>query len=350
MSKVPWVNYKSCDFEHIQELLKPSLQINQLTNYGPIVRQLELWFTQKLSLDQEKVVIAVNNAALGLDALVGGINWTENRRIRYATQAFTFPCAAQGELQDSQIIDIDEEYGPDLSQVSNDVDGLIVTNLFGNVTDIEKYVNWAKEKGKILLFDNATVPLTNYNGRNVVNYGTGCIISLHHTKPLGFGEGGLVIVDKKYEKAVRKCVNFGFDVQDGKITWHPYGKNCKMSEISAAFILSYLQKNQEKVYIQQVELYNRFAEGLRRIPDAHLFPTYSSGTPFVSCLVVVFDRKITNDEICRYELHNITAKKYYTPLKDLPKSQWLFDHILCLPCHLDVTPDTIDRYLDLMSR
>ena len=349
MSKVSWINHKTCDFDHVQELLKTSLLTNQMTNYGPVVRNLELFLVGRLDISPEYAVIVVTNAALGLDALVGGINWELGKELRYATQAFTFPCAAQGKLNKSQIVDINEVYGPDLDQVDPQVDGLVVTNLFGNVTDIDKYLAWAHENNKILLFDNATVPLTKYNMNNALNLGDGSIVSLHHTKPLGFGEGGIVVVKKKYEKAVRKCINFGFDVLNGKVTWNSYGLNAKMPELSAAVILSYLQKNMDRIYEHQLKMYQIFKKKLENIKGVKLFPSGNPEAPFVSCFALIFDREITNDDVIRYELHNITVKKYYTPLAPLPRSTELFNHVLCLPCHLDITEDTIDRYIDLVS-
>ena len=72
-------------------------------------------------------------------------------------------------------------------------------------------------------------------GTNSCNLGNASFISLHHTKPLGFGEGGLAIVDKHLEEQVRIACNFGF--VDRK--FNERGSNFKISEISAAAILQY---------------------------------------------------------------------------------------------------------------
>ena len=61
------------------------------------------------------------------------------------------------------------------------------------------------------------------------------MLSLHATKLVGFGEGGLVIIDKEYEEDVRRACNYGkvgekFNERSG---------NYKMSELSAAGILQY---------------------------------------------------------------------------------------------------------------
>jgi dTDP-4-amino-4,6-dideoxygalactose transaminase len=350
MIRTPWINFKQCDFVEISSELKQSFQLNQLTNYGPVVRKLEDYFTRELEVSSDKSVIVVVNAAIGLSALVSGINIQENRKLRYATQSFTFPCSGQGPLEDSQIVDIDEDLSLDLNQVDENVDGIIVTNVFGLVSDIDKYVDWCRQREMILLFDNATVPFTKYKGINSVNYGTGCIISLHHTKPIGFGEGGLVIVDKKYESSIRKCINFGFEVINGKVIWNKNGMNGKMSELSAAAILSYLQSHKNKMYEHQIKLYDYFAKQIENVPGVKLFPNYGTRTPFVSCLPLIFDKEITNDHLYQLDLSNITARKYYTPLDNSPISNDIFKRILCLPCHVDVTEATLDMYVKIIQQ
>jgi dTDP-4-amino-4,6-dideoxygalactose transaminase len=95
------------------------------------------------------------------------------------------------------------------------------------VVDIDKYTLWTKKYNKILIFDNAATAYTFYKGKNCLNYGNGCIISFHHTKPFGFGEGGAIIVDKKYEHSIKCLNNFGIDLTDKY--WVKEGNNYNMS-------------------------------------------------------------------------------------------------------------------------
>lgn len=350
MIKTSWINLKNWDLKQVSSELQQSFNIGQLTNYGPVVKKLENYFSKELELSADKGVIVVVNAAVGLSVLVSAINMFNDKNLKYTTQSFTFPCAAQGPLQESQIVDIDDNLCLDLNQVNSDADGIIVTNLFGTVCDIDKYVEWCQRNNKILLFDNATVPFTKYKNINAVNYGTGCIVSLHHTKPIGFGEGGLIIVDKKYEECVRKCINFGFEVINGKVHWNKHGSNGKMSEISAAVILSFLQTNKQKIYEHQIKMYNLFEKKIADVPGVRLFPNYGSGTPFVSCFPILFDKEITNDHLHQLDLNGITGRKYYTPLDDSPKSKSTFKCILCLPCHLDVNEEIVTTYIQIISK
>jgi dTDP-4-amino-4,6-dideoxygalactose transaminase len=345
--KVSWVNHKEIDFDNIKSLLNVSMRTNQMTNYGPVVRSLENFFTKELCIDKEKAVIVVANGAVGLHALVSGIEMVHGKKL-YATQAFTFPCSAQGPLSDSVILDIDDDMGLDLTQVDIDnIDGIIVTNLFGHTTQISKYVEWAEKHNKILLFDNATVSKTLYKGINALNYGVGSIVSLHHTKPIGYGEGGLIIVDKKYEDNIRKCINFGFNLEKGILKWNRQGSNFKMSEISAAFILDYL-KNFSGIVSKHIELYKYFLESIKDI-DVIPFPNFSDGIPFVSCIPIIFPQPITTDHLYQLELLGITGRKYYNPLESHVKSTDIYNRILCLPCHIDLDKSVIDNYVTIIK-
>lgn len=345
--KVSWVNHKEIDFDNIKARLNVSMRTNQMTNYGPVVRSLENYFMKELGIDKDKTVIAVANGAVGLHALVSGIEMIHGKKL-YATQAFTFPCSAQGSLIDSVIIDVDEDMGIDLEQVDVEkIDGIIVTNLFGHTTQISKYTEWAKQHNKILIFDNATVSKTLYQGSNALNYGIGSIVSLHHTKPIGYGEGGLIIVDKKYEENIRRCINFGFNLEKGILKWNRNGSNYKMSEISAAFILEYL-KIFPSMVSKHIELYKYFLECIKDV-NVITFPNFSDGIPFVSCIPVIFNKPITTDHLYQLELLGITGRKYYNPLENKPKSTDIYDRILCLPCHIDLDLDVINNYVSILK-
>ena len=57
--KVSWVNHKEIDFDNIKTLLNVSMRTNQMTNYGPVVRSLENFFTKELGIEKEKAVIKI---------------------------------------------------------------------------------------------------------------------------------------------------------------------------------------------------------------------------------------------------------------------------------------------------
>lgn len=130
-------------------------------------------------VDDNKCVIAVNNGTSALHALYSGICLFKGKKLRFATQSFTFPIAAQGVMDNSIIVDIDESMGPSIKELEiykELIDGVVITNLLGHVLDIQKYIDWCEKNNKILLLDNAATSYSFYKDKNSINYGTGSII------------------------------------------------------------------------------------------------------------------------------------------------------------------------------
>jgi dTDP-4-amino-4,6-dideoxygalactose transaminase len=337
---VTWVPKKHINYESIQRLLKDSEESNQFTNGGPTVKKLESAVKTVLEIDESKSVICVSNGTHALYALVAAFELYESKDLKFTTQSFTFPASAQGYLNQVDIVDIDKHGGLDLNLVK-DTDGIIVTNVFGNVVDIDKYVNWANQNHKYLIFDNAATSFTKYKGSNACNYGHASIISFHHTKPIGFGEGGCIIVDSKYESYVRRIINFGFDKVPVPV-WHKLGSNYKMSDIQAAFILEYLS-NFDTIVNTHKCLTNYFYSNI----DLQTFPNYSQETPFLSCFCVFIENSA--DKLQDLLSQGIFARKYYIPLIDSPVATQFYSNIICIPCTKDMSYSDIDKIIDILK-
>ena len=374
-----WVPKKNIDTDLVNKLLEKSLESNHFTNNGPNVKLLELFIKDKFKVDEDKCVIVVTNGALALHSITSGIQFTENNKITWATQSFTFPPSAQSNLSNVEIIDIDRDGGIDLELVDNSINsinGIIVTNIFGNVVDIDKYVEWAKLNNKFLIFDNAATAYTFYKGKNCVNYGNGCIISFHHTKPFGFGEGGAIIVDKKYENAIRCLNNFGIGLTDEY--WVKEGNNSKMSDISAVYILQFLMNNFDKIVSHHNSMYSYFKEKITKTTKTtettettettkttettetteeevnseikyKLFPSFHYNEIIVpSCLCLLLDNYDDNIRLKLLE-NNIYCRKYYYPLKNTKVACEIFDSILCISFTTETTKEDIDNIFELVK-
>lgn len=343
MWQVKWLARKEIDYEKVDKYIQVSLRLNQFTNGGPNVKRLEDLLRSLLKVDDERSIIVVNNGAAALHALASAISLEEKKSIRWASQSYTFPSVVQGSLIGTLLVDIGPDVGPDLSQIPPEIDGIIVTNVLGHLSDLSKYERWAVENSKYLLFDCAATSYSFYRGRNSINYGTGSIISFHHTKPIGFGEGGAIIVEKRYEAAVRKIINFGYDMVKLDQIWLPEGNNYKMSDLSSIYILQYLEQFPGIVETHR-RIYQRFLEGLKRIPNVTPFPNFSDEIPFVSCMPVIFSQP---QRLEKFVDKGIEVKKYYKPL-DLshPRAVDLYNRIICFPCNKDMTEGIVDWILD----
>jgi len=351
-----WIPQKNIHWDHVRTIIQKSEETNEFTNYAHCVQELETRIRQEFQVEDTKAVIVVTNGSVALHALVSAIQYFISRQLQWATQSYTFPPSAQGILSCSKIVDIDLNTGGlilDENQLSN-VDGLIVTNVFGNIVPIDEYERWAKQKGMYLIFDNAATACTFYKGKNCVNYGDGCTISFHHTKPFGFGEGGAIIVNKRYEWVLRRLTNFGIGLDSSHYFHREMGNNFKMSDISACFILQYLNEYSVTIKKTITTLYLYWKRKLEHLkPFVILYPNASddSGYIVVSCISLVFQSSETSHHVLKQlHQHEIQARKYYYPLdRSCLNSVYMFDHIVCVPCHIEMTTADIDFIFDIIA-
>lgn len=350
---VAWLPRKHADVAVLGQRLVTHLTASQSRNHfsngGPAVHALGERLTTLLQVDPAThFVLPVCNGTAALHALAAALSLHAGRPLRFATQAFTFPASVQGCLAGALIVDTTPEGGPDVATLTPEqlhaIDGLVITNCFGCVTPLAYYEEWARQHGKYLLLDNAATATSHYHGRNTVTYGTGSIISLHHTKPLGFGEGGAIIVQQEYADALRRVINFGYDVPKGDMVWHALGSNYKMSDVAAAGLLSYLT-DYEVHAARMRELWAAVERCWPASMRAALFPT-AGECSWYSCLPVLLPRTVTLERVYAVgRRHRVDLRKYYKPLAPLPGALTLWARIVCFPFHYDIDEGVLARYV-----
>lgn len=305
---IRFTQHKKLNIDAFQHYLTSANSTNQFTNYGYAVSTLELRARIMLKIDSSKAIIAVCNGAAALNTIIQSIHRTE----QVYSQDFTFPCNFQIPDVCTESFDLTCNYEPDIYKIK-EVGIVIITNCFGHVTDIDRILTHAKQNGQKIVFDNAAAPYSFYKGSNISNYGVASYISLHHTKPIGFGEGGLIVIDSEYEQKARAIINFGLV---DKLPVYK-GSNYKMSELSAAGILQwwdsfYINDLRDKYLIA----YNKYIATARQV-----LPNCSQDF-FPNCAPI-----ITSNQ--KYE--NMEVRKYYAPNKGLINSANLYSNIKCVP-------------------
>lgn len=341
--RVEWVQRKAYDGDRAAELLRGSAASNTFTNGGPLVARLEGEIRERLGIRADKAVIATNSGTGALWAAKAAMDLAHARRLVFATQGFTFPASAQGYMSDTLVLDVDGGGGLSLAEaetVKDRVDGLVVTNVFGRVVDLDRYSAWCKKNGKLLLLDNAAAPLTSYGGTNSLNHGDAAICSLHHTKTLGFGEGGFVVCDSSMEPFVRRTLNFGIDNASARPAWNRFGGNYKMSDLAAAGVLQFWEREFERTVERNRRAFREFS--LMR-PDAEVYPSHHDPgtTPVHSCIPVLLPGNST-ETVEGLRVDGVEARKYYNPLAaEHETTDRFFSRIVCLPCHAGVTTNDV---------
>ncbi len=325
MERYPWLTKKQINYDYLVEALSNSTRTNQFSNFGPANNLLENIARKKLKISDDYDIIACSSGTGALHAIIHTFQTIKETHLRTANQAFTFPSNGQGPCQGSIFVDFDNEFNFDLADKHLEhANIIIVTNVFGHLQNLTKMVNYAKTNNKFLVFDNAATPYSFYEGTNSCNIPDASFISLHHTKPIGFGEGGLAIVKKEYSDVLRNVINFGW--KEGQ--FNERGGNYKMSDISAAAIIQYWRQfDIEQMMKTHLDNYYDLLYKIKKKVNVIQYQNYGEMDAFLpACLPVLFTEEMNISEV-------IETKKYYKPLVNLPNSNVIYDRIICFPIH-----------------
>ena len=192
---IRFVQNKNIDIFLFEEIIRDSGKSNHFTNNGPAKFALERKLEELLDIGCDKAVLCVANGTLALHSIYLFLN-KKYGKLKFVSPSFTFPSCSVSNWG-IQILDIENKnYTIPLTEENLDkYDAFIITNLFGTYPkNIDQWISKCKVKNKILIFDNASSPLSKVGGVNICNLGDFSFGSLHHTKYLGFGEGGFLVV------------------------------------------------------------------------------------------------------------------------------------------------------------
>lgn len=321
---IKYVKRKKIDYAVFSELLEDTELSNQFTNEGPAKRKLEAHLHSYLGISKDKSLICCANGTVALHALL--MYYNKNGVTKFCTPAFNFPSGNVGGFN-LKVLDIDDTYSIPISEIDK-YDGFVLTSLFGTYPkNIRDWESLCQEKRKILIFDNASSPLTLIDGLNICNFGNASFSSLHHTKFLGFGEGGFIVVDKELDYEFRTILGFGYNIKDKVRKFSKYSSNYKMSDISAASILQNIMLYDTKKHKNNQDY---FLKEISKIDGAEPF-NYTDGV-FYGNMPIIFKKEIQKELFKGVECH-----KYYFPLKNYKNSMSLYKKIINFPLYDDIS-------------
>jgi dTDP-4-amino-4,6-dideoxygalactose transaminase len=323
---IPFVEDKVPDWTRVQQLLAISARTERWTNFGPVQNELANLVYEMIGHPDGKAVVTASSATSALHALVGSYAEKATRPLIWAVCAFGFFSTRIGPLANHvQVVDCDENGLLDLAELAalplSCWDGLIITDIFGMQPDLSPYMALCESAGKPMIVDAAVA----FPARRSPALNASEIVSFHHTKPWGFGEGGCLIVDRAQENTARSLLNFGVHL-DSSLA--PFASNGKMSDPAAALIYQRVEKMPlwAAGYQRQRQRIIIFAKaaGLKILT----IPPDGSVTPHVPVLAP--HRVILSD---LPELPFAVAK-YYPPLNNnCPNAMDIYSRMVAVPSH-----------------
>ena len=239
-----------------------------LTNYGPLVQQLEKRLADYLQVAH---CVVTANGTEALELAIRALDFTGE----VIVPSLTFIATAHAlHWQGIRPVfaDIDPvTYNLDPAAVERAItpatSGILAVHLYGRPGPVEGLQAIADRHGLALMFDAAHAFGCTHGGRPIGNFGRCEVFSFHATKVFNTFEGGAIATnDADLAQKIRWMQNFGFAGEDRVV--YP-GVNGKMTEICAAMGLVNLDSLDHFIAVNQANL-EAYRAGLADLPGVSL--------------------------------------------------------------------------------
>lgn len=379
MNQIPaqnWVPLLVPDMPSPQELLPWLERMHascHYSNFGPLVRELEAAFAQRFGQPLEQLT-TVANATQGLELVLQALQLAPQSRVLLPT--FTFVATATAVLRAGHIpvlADVDAHtwlLTPDIARgacAQTRIDAVLPVATFGMPHDMQAWQQFEQDTGLPVVIDAAAA----YGSQWLQGAQGTLVFSLHTTKSLPAGEGGLVVSTRPGLAArVRQLSNFGINlypaanVPIGSLA--DTGTNAKMSEYHAAVALCSLQKWEQRSLerrVQHSNLIKKLNQVNRYQIDWQL--PGSGGEQMAPTLLCAYlhNSAVCNalEQACQHArittrrwyqplLHHMPVLKPYCQVLHTPNAKALAGALIGLPFFLDMPQENSDRLLNVLKQ
>lgn len=320
------------------------------TNFGPLSRAFEVQAAGIAGGGTPAQCVAVASGTQALECALGALELPTGTRV--LVPAFTFPATVLAVLRSGHV-PVLADVAPDSWTLTPEAAAplaaqarcrvIIPVAALGCPVDAAGFDRLADATGIAVLIDGAGALGAQPLGRAPIAF------SLHATKPLGIGEGGLVATrDQALAERVRQHANFGF--AGYRVTLR--GGNAKLSEYAAAVGLAQLARAGE-VLGRRNAVWARYRARLVARDGVVLQAGFTSRAPAMLAVRVAAGGEACAAALCA---EGIESRRWYCPplhrhpaLADLPTcgtlaiTETLDAELLGLPFHAFLTDADLDR-------
>ena len=325
------------------------------TNFGPLAAELETRLAGLLAGEAPPPsAVAVCSATLALELSLQALGLAAGARV--LVPSLTFPATALAIVRRGFVpvfVDVDPhswcvDAGAVQAIVAKErVDALLPVAAFGRPLDVAAWDALARDTGLPLVVDAAGA-LAN---QPALRAGA-TVYSLHATKALSAGEGGLVLSHgEALPGRVRHLANFGFE---GGVCVQP-GTNAKLSEYHAAVGLASLARwaaKRERLKALRLAWREVLAQacpqvvlqqGAERIAASVLVVRLPDAAPARAVAGRLAGEGIETRRWYCPPLHRHPAFAAFAPPHPLPETERLGESLLGLPFHLELRTEDLVR-------
>jgi dTDP-4-amino-4,6-dideoxygalactose transaminase len=341
------------------------------SNFGPLVSELETRiaasFRQPGQLQMSHAV-TVGNATAGIELALRALNLPRDSLV--LVPALTFVATATAVLSAGLtpvVADVDSEQWLLTPEIALDAKArlplraVIPVATFGCAQDAAAWTRFHATTGLPVIIDAAAA------FGNQLDPGPTCaIFSLHATKPLAAGEGGVVVThDAAFAATIRQLSNFGIDLSGeagvpvGSTTL--VGTNAKMSEYHAAVGLASLDVWPQTA-AQRRALFARYSAVLAASCGARLqWQQMSDDAVRSVCCVLLKSASHRDRAEAVMAERGIATRRWYLPLINQHPAFQHIDHLpapcaddlaqrlLGIPFHVSLSEQDMSEIAEVLS-
>ena len=342
------------------------------SNFGPLVRELEGALIGMFALRSERALhlTTVSNCTVGLELALIALDLKPGSKV--LVPALTFVATATAVIRAGHvpvIADVDAHswlLTPDIARAAlnnTDLGAILPVATFGCPHDMQAWDSFSAETGLPVIIDVAGAFGNQWECGSAT-----LVFSLHATKSLASGEGGLVISrDFELIARIRRLSNFGINLDPHEVT--PVGQvevpgvNAKMSEYHAAIGLANLAR-WPALAATRIELFERYATRLTALPG--LAPTWQQVPAGIVRTLLCFRVRrgglreaievacaAAGIETRRWYLPTLNRHHAFTQLPragPLHESERLSEELIGLPFHAQLAGANIDAIVEAVCR
>ncbi|MHB8780410.1 MAG: DegT/DnrJ/EryC1/StrS family aminotransferase [Candidatus Geothermincolia bacterium] len=350
----PWLP----PFEEYANLLKQVWESHMLSNFGRFAKELERKASVCIGSTQVRVVTSCD---LGLMLGIACLGLPAGSPV--VVPSYTFNSTINAVLWNSLqpvFCDIDENtFNIDptcVDRLAKKARLIIGTHVFGNPCDVDALRTICDASRMPLIFDSAHGLGSSYRGQKVGTLGDIEVFSLSGTKLVTSAEGGIISCkDEELLEQLEYRRNYGF-IYDYESRF--LGLNGKISELNAALGCLTIDKI-ESAMERRNEIAERYRANLLDIPGIGLQSVHQDDVSAFKDFAITCERDRDGLAVRLADM-GVQTKKYFYPAhlmkaykqyneQPLPKTEALYDKVLCLPIYNDLTDAEIDQVCEIIG-
>lgn len=238
---------------------------------------------------------------------------------------------------------------------------IVAVHLYGNLCEMDALLDIGERFGLPVVEDAAEALGSTYKGKKAGSIGDFGVFSLHGTKTLTAGEGGIILSNREDLVDKLSTIESQGRRAGAKLFWvDEIGLKYKMSNLQAALAVAQFERVEELVGKKR-QVFSWYREALSNLVDIRLNPEREHETNSYWMPTVIFGDSHSCrlfDLIERMNKIGVAARPFFYPVSSLPMysrqsdnliTQKLHERGLNLPSYFEMTRDDVDYVVQVLE-